>query len=97
MFLVPLRLATHLSLPADRGFFLIDGSFGDHWFVGTADTSTGEFRLIREFVEYHNHGQFSPVDLRTFPMDIEGTWYTGINPEHHRPTVALTPDSGIFQ
>jgi hypothetical protein len=62
------RLATHLSLSADGRSFLLDGSLGSHWFVGTAELETGEFRLIREFDTHHNHALFSPVDPELFTI-----------------------------
>jgi hypothetical protein len=62
------RLATHLSLSADGRYFLLDGSFGTHWFVGTAELASGEFRLIREFDTHHNHALFSPVDPELFSI-----------------------------
>lgn len=62
------RLATHLSLSADKRFFLLDGSFGSRWFVGTAELANGEFRLIREFDTHHNHALFSPLDPGLFTI-----------------------------
>lgn len=56
------RLSTHLSLSADGKFLLLDAALGGSWFVGTAELATGQFRLIREFDNQHNHAQFSPVD-----------------------------------
>lgn len=55
------RLATHLTLNADGRYFLLDGEVGNHWFVGLAHRVSGEFQLIREFANHHNHAQFHPT------------------------------------
>lgn len=60
------RLATHLTLSADRKVFLLDGEVGNHWFVGTGDVQTGEVRIIKEFIHHFNHAQFSPTDPELF-------------------------------
>lgn len=60
------RLATHLTLSADGEYFLLDGEVGDTWFVGTAHAGSGEFRLIGEFENRHNHAQACPDDPGVF-------------------------------
>ncbi|MBL8028303.1 MAG: hypothetical protein JNL74_17905, partial [Fibrobacteres bacterium] len=56
------RLATHLTMSADKRYFLVDGAFIGHWFIGLADIQTGEIKILKEFKNHYNHAQFSPVD-----------------------------------
>lgn len=58
----PLRLATHLSLSADKSSFAIDAQFGSEWFVGDLPLDGSPFRLWQKFDRCYNHTQFSPAD-----------------------------------
>ena len=56
------RLATHLTLCADRREFLIDAHFGREWCVGSLPLDGGPFQLWKSFDRCYNHAQFSPTD-----------------------------------
>jgi hypothetical protein len=67
------RLATHLTLSADKRHFLLDGEIGNHWFVGLGDVNTGEVSIIKEFAQHFDHAQFSPTDPELF--SIAQDWF----------------------
>ena len=73
------RICTHLSISADGKYFLVDGCFGNDFFVALMDVKSGEFKLLHEFPYMHNHGQFSPVDPGKFllPRDWRRNPTTG--------------------
>jgi len=67
------RLATHLTLSADRRHFLLDGEIGNHWFVGLGDVQTGAVSILKEFAHHFNHAQFSPTDPELFCLSQD--WF----------------------
>ena len=58
----PWRLATHLTLSADRRELNFDAEFGRQWFIGSAPTDGGPVSVWAETDTCHNHALFSPVD-----------------------------------
>jgi hypothetical protein len=81
------RIATHLSISADKKYLLLDGDLGNFWWVGTGDLETGEVTILKEFGEHHDHALFSPTDPELFliPQDwwrdkISGHYF----PYNHR-------------
>ena len=74
------HLATHLTLSADRRYFLLDGKIGNHWWVGLGDTQTGEVEVLKEFGRNYNHAQFSPVNPGLFSI-AQDWWIDGISGE----------------
>lgn len=67
------RLATHLTLSADRRHFLLDGEIGNHWFVGLGDVQSGAVTIVKELAHNFNHGQFSPTDPELFVLSQD--WF----------------------
>jgi hypothetical protein len=68
------RLATHLTMSADKRYFLVDGAFIGHWFIGIADIQTGEIKILKEFKNHYNHAQFSPIDPNLFLL-AQDWWF----------------------
>ena len=60
------RLATHLTMSADRKYLLLDGDMGNFWWIGIGDLETGQVKVLQEFGSHHNHAQFSPTDPNLF-------------------------------
>lgn len=60
------QIATHLTMSADRKYFLLDGDLGNFWWVGIGDIRTGEVTILKEFGNCHNHALFSPTDPKLF-------------------------------
>jgi hypothetical protein len=59
----PLRIATHLSLSADKKAFAIDALLGADCFLGDLPVDgTTPFRLWQTSNRCYNHTQFSPTD-----------------------------------
>lgn len=59
----PLRIATHLTLSADKKAFAIDAQIGSEWFLGDLPVNgSSPFRLWQKFDRCYNHTQFSPTD-----------------------------------
>ena len=59
----PLRIATHLTLSADRKAFAIDALIGKDCFIGDLPVDgITPFRLWQSFDRCYNHAQFSPTD-----------------------------------
>jgi hypothetical protein len=58
----PHRLATHLTLRADRAAFAIDPQIGRDWYLGEAPLDGTPLRPWQHFSRCYNHAQFSPVD-----------------------------------
>ena len=75
------QLATHLTRSADGKYFLLDGSVGNHWFVGLGDTDTGEVEIIKEFGRCYNHAQFHPTDPETF-LIAQDWWRDAISGQY---------------
>lgn len=71
------RIAMHLTLSADRKFFLLDGDLGNLFWVGIGDLATGEVQILREFYKHHDHAQFSTTDPSLFVLP-EDWWYDKI-------------------
>ncbi|HCG25770.1 MAG TPA: hypothetical protein DE060_19270 [Lentisphaeria bacterium] len=59
-------IATHLSLSCDGKYLLLDGHVGNVTFVATGNMKTGEVKILHEFDNYHDHGQFSPIEPNLF-------------------------------
>ena len=70
---VVLRFGTHLTISADGKDMLIEGFAGSIGFVSLLDMETRKFRVINEFMNHHDHGQFSPVDPELFLID-QDSW-----------------------
>lgn len=77
------QLATHISMSSDKKYFLLDGEFGNVWFVAVADIETGNVKILKEFTRRYNHAQFSPTDPKLFSIaqdwwhdKISGQWFT---------------------
>jgi hypothetical protein len=71
----PLRIATHLTLSADKKAFAIDALLGADCFVGDLpiDGKT-PFRLWQAFARCYNHAQFNPIDPNLILMAQDG-WF----------------------
>ena len=71
----PLRLATHLTLSADKKAFAIDALIGADCFLGDLpiDGKT-PFRLWQKFDRCYNHTQFSPTDPNLMVTAQDG-WF----------------------
>ena len=71
----PLRIATHLTLSADKKSFAIDALIGADCFLGDLplDGKT-PFRLWQTFDRCYNHAQFSPTDPDLILMAQDG-WF----------------------
>jgi Tol biopolymer transport system component len=80
-------LASHLTLSADGRHFLLDGQIGNHWFIATADTQSGDIHVLKEFTAHHNHAQFSPLIPDLF-LIAEDWWHDPVSgqffPYDHR-------------
>lgn len=71
----PLRLATHLTLSADKKSFAIDAQIGNEWFLGDLPVDgTTPFRLWQKFDRGYNHTQFSPTDPDLM-LTAQDSWY----------------------
>jgi len=71
----PLRIATHLTLSADKKSFAIDALIGADCFVGDLPIDgTTPFRLWKKFDRCYNHAQFSPTDPNLILMAQDG-WF----------------------
>lgn len=71
----PLRLATHLSLSADKKTFAIDALIGADCFVGDIPRDgSGSFRLWGKYDCCYNHAQFSPTDPDLMLLAQDG-WF----------------------
>ena len=97
------RLATHLTLSADKRHLLLDGQIGDHYFVATADLSKphgdpSSFRLIKEFPHNHNHAQFHPSDPKLFVVAHDHTRFggSGFYAHHNLRCVLLDTDDSRY-
>jgi hypothetical protein len=75
------QISTHLSISADGKYLLLDGDLGNFWWVGTGDIATGEFKVLKEFTNRHNHSIFSTTDPRLF-MIPEDHWCDKITGHH---------------
>jgi len=56
------RIATHLTLSADRRAFMIDAAVGLQWIFGAMPVDGGDFEVWHTFHRNYNHAQFSPID-----------------------------------
>ena len=76
------RLATQLTLSADRRAFFIDAHFGDEWCCGALPLDGSPFEVWQTFDRCYNHAQFSPTDpdLALIARD----WWTDVaTGQHH--------------
>lgn len=93
------RVATHLTLSADRGLILLDGHVGAHWFVAVAERQTGQVRILKEFATNTNHAQFSPTDPNLF-MLADDHWHdpaSGRFFHYNLRTWLMTVDQTLYQ
>ncbi len=58
----PWRLATHLTLSADRKFLNIDATLGNETHIGAAPLDGKPMEIWQTLHAGFNHGQFSPTD-----------------------------------
>jgi len=58
----PGRIASHLTMSADRKTFAIDAVIGRESIVGDIPLDGGPFRLWQIFDRHYDHAQFSPTD-----------------------------------
>ncbi len=56
------RLATHLTMSADRKSLFIDAHLGNEWIAGSLPLDGGDFELWQTFDRCFNHAQFNPKD-----------------------------------
>ena len=71
----PLRIATHLSLSADRKAFAIDALIGANCYIGDLPIDgTTPFRLWQTYDHYYNHALFSPTNPDLILMASDG-WF----------------------
>lgn len=60
------RIATHLTVSADRRTLLLDVDIGDEWSIVLADLIDGSTRVLKTFGRKYNHAQFHPTDPARF-------------------------------
>ena len=74
------RLATHLTLSADRRRFFVDSQFGLQWRMGTLPLDGGPYEDWARLGRNYNHAQFSPTnpDLALFSQEYHFEPVTGV-------------------
>ncbi|MDQ3657679.1 MAG: oligogalacturonate lyase family protein [Chloroflexota bacterium] len=77
----PHRIATHLTMSADRRFVNIDGQVGREWFLGAAPLDGGQVEIWQRFDRNHNHAQFSPTDPDLM-LIAQDWWHDVVTGEH---------------
>ena len=89
----PLRIATHLSLSADKRSFAIDALIGSDCFVGDIPRDgSGPFRLWQKFDCCYNHAQFSPTDPDLMLLAADGWTHPVTGERGKRPTIGGKED-----
>ncbi len=76
------RLATHLTLSANRKEFLIDAHLGREWCIGSLPLDGTDFQLWKTFDRCYNHAQFSPTDP-DFALIAQDWWRDVATGERH--------------
>lgn len=76
------RLATHLTLSANRREFLIDAHLGREWCVGSLPLDGSAFQLWKTFDRCYNHAQFSPTDS-DLALIAQDWWIDVATGEYH--------------
>ena len=78
--LFPGRVASHLTLSADKKELFCDVGSGNEVYLSSCNIETGEFELWHQLHGGWNHAQFNPVDndLALFAMDFWQDYQTGI-------------------
>ena len=74
------RVATHLTLSADKRAFFIDAAIGLQYVFGALPVDGSDFELWHTFQRNHNHAQFSPTDpdLALFAQENHPDPITGL-------------------
>ena len=80
---IPRRIATHLTLSADRRVVNIDAQIGNEWFVGAAPLDGSPVEIWQQFDRCYNHAQFSPTDPDLLLM-AQDWWIDANTGEHHK-------------
>ena len=101
----PWRIATHLTISADKQALNFDAEIGNDWFVGDIPLNSTPMRLWQKFDRCYNHGQFHPTDpnLQLIAQDHAFNHSTGERMHiqnrlwlirRDQPAYPVLPDSG---